>query len=697
MFLSAKPVWFSPECKPDEYTQTAETFPLSSLPGSAILRIAADSDYTIFVNGQLAAFGQYANYPFRRFYDELDILPYLRIGHNELSVLGWYYGVNSSTYCCGTAFVCYEIEADSSILLASGPDTQARPAPGYVPYQVRKISPQLGLTFSYDCTAKPESFRQAMVVDIGTTEWNPRPVAKLVLKERYGTEYVHQGQFQSKQDPDPQYLKPHYAMDYAALSWQPLQKLAGRPKAKRQQDPANPLTFNLPNCPSDGGIYWIVDLMEETAGFLDLDLEVPKDCDLYVGYGEHLRDGRCRTAVRNFSCSLRLKKGRNQYLNTFRRFGCRYLQFFLYSSSVTIHYSGLRPTVYPVTLKEYRSGNLLRDTIYQVAQNTLLHCMHEHYEDCPWREQALYAMDSRNQMLCGYYAFNETRFPRACLELISYGQRSDGLLSLCYPAGSDLPIPSFSLVWFIAMREYIQYSGDTTLARERFAVLERLIDTFHKNRADNGLLNTFRSDSTRYWNFYEWSETMDGHDYSLPAAPEAPLNAFYCLALDSMAAICQALDKPADTYKVRASAIRALLSRHFFNSNRGLFRSFTDRDSDRYSVLTNALCLLCGAADGLDTKEIEHLLACNGENMPDCIPDTLSMQCFRFDALLCTNRAKYAPIILDEIDRNCLHMLRNGATTFWETIKGEADFSDAGSLCHGWSALPIYYYETLCK
>jgi beta-galactosidase/beta-glucuronidase len=52
MFLSAKPVWFSPECKPDEYIQATETLSLSALPGSAILRIAADSDYTVFVNGQ---------------------------------------------------------------------------------------------------------------------------------------------------------------------------------------------------------------------------------------------------------------------------------------------------------------------------------------------------------------------------------------------------------------------------------------------------------------------------------------------------------------------------------------------------------------------------------------------------------------------------------------------------------------------
>jgi hypothetical protein len=36
-------------------------------------------------------------------------------------------------------------------------------------------------------------------------------------------------------------------------------------------------------------------------------------------------------------------------------------------------------------------------------------------------------------------------------------------------------------------------------------------------------------------------------------------------------------------------------------------------------------------------------------------------------------------------------MLAVGATSLWETTLGGQDFELAGSLCHAWSSLPVYY------
>ena len=39
-------------------------------------------------------------------------------------------------------------------------------------------------------------------------------------------------------------------------------------------------------------------------------------------------------------------------------------------------------------------------------------------------------------------------------------------------------------------------------------------------------------------------------------------------------------------------------------------------------------------------------------------------------------------------------MVFSGATSFWETSLGGDDFDNAGSLCHGWSSLPVLYYQS---
>ena len=65
-----------------------------------------------------------------------------------------------------------------------------------------------------------------------------------------------------------------------------------------------------------------------------------------------------------------------------------------------------------------------------------------------------------------------------------------------------------------------------------------------------------------------------------------------------------------------------------------------------------------------------------------------------YDALLSFGD-RYKNYILADMKRKYAHMLNRGATTFWETELGAEDFGGAGSLCHGWSAIPVYYLSLL--
>ena len=73
----------------------------------------------------------------------------------------------------------------------------------------------------------------------------------------------------------------------------------------------------------------------------------------------------------------------------------------------------------------------------------------------------------------------------------------------------------------------------------------------------------------------------------------------------------------------------------------------------------------------------------------------LSMSGFVYDVLLQTNDSGNIDYIVEDIRKKYKYMLDNGATTFWETIDVLDDISQANSLCHGWSAMPIYYYNKI--
>ena len=73
------------------------------------------------------------------------------------------------------------------------------------------------------------------------------------------------------------------------------------------------------------------------------------------------------------------------------------------------------------------------------------------------------------------------------------------------------------------------------------------------------------------------------------------------------------------------------------------------------------------------------------------IPCTLSASIYEYDVLLQIGDS-YREYVRKEVESIWGKMLYAGATTFWETDLGHADFHNAGSLCHGWSAVPIYLY-----
>ena len=94
-FKNAKWIWATDTPMCDEHAEFYEEIDFHGKAASIF--ISADSNYAVYVNGSLAAFGQYADYPYDKVYDERDISAFMRQGRNVIAVRVWYYGVSTTS------------------------------------------------------------------------------------------------------------------------------------------------------------------------------------------------------------------------------------------------------------------------------------------------------------------------------------------------------------------------------------------------------------------------------------------------------------------------------------------------------------------------------------------------------------------------------------------------------------------------
>ena len=625
----AKWIWINDRPRSDEYGEFAQVFTCNS--SKAVLYISADSNYEAYINGSPVSAGQYADYPHDKVYDAIDLSDYIVHGENRLCVRVWYYGItNSSTYCKGRAALIFRVSDGEKTLCVSNESTLSRLSPAYRSHESKIITGQLGLSYSFDATQKDGWLYG------NAAGFSPATVVRQTL---------------------------------------PL-----RVRPCRRPEVLDKVTAAMCACPAENT--YLFDLGREEVGYFSLTAKSPEKQTLTVSWGEHLVDGRVprRIGSRDFSLTVTVRKDETNFANRMRRMGCRYIEI-----SAEKPLDALSAAIYPVEIetKSLPRPKLteIQSRIYDVCVRTLKLCMHEHYEDCPWREQALYGMDSRNQMLCGYRAFGEYEFPRANLLLMSKDRRDDGLLSICFPVTMPLTIPSFGLHYITAVKEYTGESGDESLLKEVYPRLTCLISAFTA-RLEDGLCPVFEGE--HHWNFYEWAEGLDGEKGA--GSPDLILNALLSIALKNMDALARRLGRESD-YLPLAEKINSAIREKFLKD--GVF--YNRADKAQASELGISLAILCGAATDAEAAVLCEKLTSNHP----FTPATLSMRAFKYDALLKVNRDKYKEYILTDIEEHYIPMLDGGTGTVWETDLGWKDFDNAGSLCHGWSAIPIYYYHEL--
>lgn len=609
-------IWRDGAQSEDCYAEFKATFLKGN--GKTVLHISADSEYAVFVNGAFVYGGQYADFPWYKIYDEIDITPYLKDGENDCRIWVWYCGDINFCHYVNRPALRFSIVCGGQVCVESGKDTLSRTIPYYVNSAKKRITWQIGYSFRMDYTQTEEEFHSSVVVENMPKELVKRPIELLKMLPQKTAKKISQT---------------------------------------------------------------VYDLGEETVGFPILRVKVPYGEECIFSFGEWLNDGKVPRLIgeRDFSFTV-VGNGEWQTLfNPLRKLGCRYFEV---EGNAEVESIGLMPLVYPFKENSVEIENPIRRKIYDVSIRTLKLNAMEHYYDCPWREQGFYALDSRHQMRYGYKAFANTEYQYAALKLMSEDRNEGGMVSITVPTSDKMVIPSFALFYIVAMEEYAAQTGDLRLIEQYYSKMNGILAQFVQNRKD-GLVCNFPKP---FWNFYEWNDGLD----DVFTERDCALNLTFLLSLQSMIKICGMLKKDEDSLKYLAlyGETAMAVNACYYSEETGLYH-MSEEDGREFELL-NAYALLTGVADGNRAERICEKLV--SEELIRC---TLSMLPFKYDALLAVNAEKYGEYVLADIDKNYTYMLENGATSFWETILGAADFGGAGSLCHGWAAAPILYYHKL--
>jgi len=419
-------IWFNGKtAEVNSYVDFRREFNIvDSLKSPAELRISCETNFTVWINEEFIGTGQFGDYPGAETYSTFDLSNKLMEGTNVITITAYHCGVNNASYISSTPGLWFELQVANETL-NSNKSTMSRISPIYRQGEMARSTMQMG--FSFECDMSQDGHQWQTSQEISDHQPSPRPLPVPVIKKRTPFQIIAQGTLKRTSESSMQ-------NDY--LSSRRANEIFSNINAGEIHND-KPVKV----CANSDGIYIVVDMQREEGGFIDLELDAPANMIIDLAVGEHLADLRVRSSIdgRTFESRVITKSGKQRFTHYITRAAGRYLQlhFTNITDSFTIEYAGMLPFEYPLPpTSKFNCADSIFNKIHEVSCRTLELCMHEHYEDCPWREQALYANDSRNQALTGYYTFGEYDFPAVSFELLGRSAGDDGYMTLCAPMES---------------------------------------------------------------------------------------------------------------------------------------------------------------------------------------------------------------------------------------------------------------------
>ncbi len=707
---------------PDLYLCFRKKFQLKKTTSPVTAWIAAETDFVLYVNRTRVPVTQFPDFEWEKTFSELDLSPYLQEGENTIAILVWRLGMGNATHRLCPGGLRFALDN----VLISDKSWKVRKAKDYSSGKCRFSSIPVGYRFEFDA-AMQENW---MAPDYDDSGWEhavelplpaadgswakvkKRPLPPLQETPPQEVSLIWQGEVlfhaqAENREPFLRCLLHEQAFADWKTGWNGVSnENSGSIYPVPLRPGGNGIRLNPPKQGIDG-ISVIVDMGREITGFLEVELECEGEqdaVDLEVHHGEHLDDGRVRSKVlcADFSDTILRGNGKLKFCHPLRRIAGRYLQLFFTGKNtecIRLIYAGVRETA-PVLpeVSAFSASDTLYEELRDSAVRTLKNCMHDHYEDCPWREQSLYAYDSRNQMLYGYYLWGNYDFAEASLDLLGENYfAGTGYLALCAPSQDEITIPVYTFAWICAVYEFVLHSGRIEYIRKQLSRINTILNEALKRKSPEYAdlyspgkpEDLWSPDAAKgsVWNFYEWTGDLS----SSKVFPQALYQIYLAEALVCGSKLNRYLgnEEQANAYEAAASALSEAIDRIFWLEKHGCYGQFTPEAAPGQKPYEHVQVAML-QADMIPEKRKEQVLQNILQRQTQACTYSSMMYFVRG---LMNGDEQSRLFMVSRLREAFLPMLKSGFDNLWELPDPKALYGY--SLCHGWSAIPAYFANSI--